>query len=40
MPDSWETLHGFDPNDPSDRNGDSNGNGYTNLEEYLNGTAP
>jgi pectate lyase len=35
MADLWETLHGLDPTDPSDRNGDRNGDGYTNLEEYL-----
>lgn len=38
MPDQWETAHGFNPNDASDRNGDADGDGYTNLEEYLNGT--
>jgi hypothetical protein len=36
MPDEWETNRGLNPNDPEDRNGDDNGNGYTNLEEYLN----
>jgi hypothetical protein len=36
MPDDWETNRGLNPNDPEDRNGDDNGNGYTNLEEYLN----
>jgi hypothetical protein len=35
MPDSWEMLHGLDPADPSDRNGDGDNDGYTNLEEYL-----
>ncbi|MFT2010017.1 pectate lyase [Pontibacter sp. 13R65] len=40
MPDDWERKYGLNPNDPSDRNGDLNGNGYTNLEEYLNGTVP
>jgi pectate lyase len=39
MADSWETLHGLDPTDPSDRNGDLDNDGYTNLEEYLNGSA-
>jgi hypothetical protein len=36
MPDSWETAKGLKTNDASDRNGDLDGNGYTNLEEYLN----
>ncbi|GAB3198218.1 hypothetical protein ABID22_000604 [Pontibacter aydingkolensis] len=36
MPDAWETENGLNPNDASDRNGDFNGNGYTNLEKYLN----
>ncbi|MCX7015311.1 MAG: pectate lyase [Candidatus Sumerlaeota bacterium] len=36
MPDAWETAHGLNPKNPEDRNGDANGDGYTNLEEYLN----
>lgn len=36
MPDEWELANGLNPADPEDRNGDTNGNGYTNLEEYLN----
>jgi len=36
MPDAWETAQGFNPNDATDRNGDKNSNGYTNVEEYLN----
>lgn len=36
MPDAWETANGLNPTDPADRNGDYNGNGYTNLEKYLN----
>jgi pectate lyase len=36
MPDEWERSHGLNPNDPNDRNGDRNGDGFTNLEEYLN----
>ena len=38
MPDDWEKQYGFDPDDPADRNGDADGDGYTNLEEYLNDT--
>jgi len=36
MPDQWEDENGLDLNDPTDRNGDIRGMGYTNLEEYLN----
>lgn len=36
MPDSWEILHGLNPNDPADRNEDFDNDGFTNLEEYLN----
>jgi len=36
MPDSWEAKHRLDPGDPSDGNSDRNGNGYTELEEWLN----
>jgi len=35
MPDDWERMHGLNPNDPSDANRDCNGDGYTNLEKYL-----
>lgn len=35
MPDEWETAHGLNPNDASDGAKDS-GNGYTNLEVYMN----
>lgn len=37
MPDAWEDNMGLDKNNPDDRNGDITGNGYTNLEDYLNG---
>lgn len=36
MPDKWERQNGLDPADPEDRNEDSDKNGFTNLEEYLN----
>jgi hypothetical protein len=35
MADDWEREMGLDPNDPSDGNGDLDGDGYTNVEEYL-----
>lgn len=36
MPDEWEKANGLDPDDASDSAADSNSDGYTNLEEYLN----
>ncbi len=35
MPDSWEVAKGLDPN-TRDNNEDPDGNGYTNLEEFIN----
>ncbi|MBE7503495.1 MAG: discoidin domain-containing protein [Verrucomicrobiales bacterium] len=40
MPDDYEIAKGFDPNDPSDAAEDCDGDGATNLEEYLAGTDP
>ncbi|HLW06179.1 MAG TPA: hypothetical protein VKY45_01345, partial [Marinilabiliaceae bacterium] len=40
MPDWWEKKYGLNPNDPSDANGDLNGDGYTNIEKYINGIDP
>jgi hypothetical protein len=40
IPDWWEKKYGLNPNDPSDANKDLNGDGYTNLEKYLNGIDP
>ena len=37
MPDQWEKNHGLNPDDASDGNRDRDNDGYTNLEEYLNG---
>lgn len=36
MPDTWETAHGLNPNDAADSAADRDGDGYTNIEEYLN----
>ncbi len=36
MPDDWERAHGLNPNNPTDRNGVRDGDGYTNLDKYLN----
>jgi hypothetical protein len=35
MPDAWESAHGLNPSDPSDRN-NAGLQGYTQLEVYLN----
>lgn len=37
MPDDWENKNGLNPKDPSDANGDLTGDGYTNIEKYING---
>ncbi len=36
LPDNWEKKHGFDPQDASDAISDADGNGYSNIEEYIN----
>ena len=40
MPDEWETRYGLNPNDASDAVKDCNGDGYTNIEKYINGINP
>lgn len=37
MPDAWEIAQNLNPQDPTDANNDRNGDGYTNIEEYING---
>ncbi|MCI1648713.1 MAG: polysaccharide lyase, partial [Bacteroides sp.] len=37
MPDAWEKANGLNPNDSSDANKDCTGDGYTNIEKYING---
>jgi hypothetical protein len=38
MADAWERARGLDPA-KADQNGDDDGDGYTNLEEYLHALA-
>jgi pectate lyase len=40
MADQWEIRHHFNPNDHSDGVKDRDKDGYTNVEEFLNGTVP
>jgi hypothetical protein len=40
MPDIWEEQFGLNPSDPTDGPMDADGDGYTNIEEYLNATNP
>ncbi|MCD6498457.1 MAG: PKD domain-containing protein [Deltaproteobacteria bacterium] len=40
MDDDWETAHGLNPADGQDGRQDADGDGYTNLEEFLNETDP
>ena len=36
IPDTWETAHGLDPTNAADATSDSTGDGYSNVEKYLN----
>lgn len=40
MPDAWETAHGLNPKDAADATTDLNGDGYTNIEDFINGLDP
>ena len=40
LPDAWETAHGLNPKDATDAVGDLNGDGYTNIEDFINGLDP
>lgn len=40
MPDDWERVHHLDPANPADGPRDRDGDGYTNIEEYVNSLAP
>ena len=37
MPDDWEKKYDLNPKDASDNSADCDQDGYTNVEEYLNG---
>src|SRR3989339_108632 len=40
MPNTWETERGLNPNNASDAHNDRDGDGYKNIEEYINGCFP
>ena len=40
MPDRWERQYGMNPFDNGDSSQDKDGDGYTNIEEWLNDTKP
>ncbi|MBQ7163161.1 MAG: polysaccharide lyase [Bacteroidales bacterium] len=40
MPDDWEKKYGLNPKDGSDASQDLDKDGYTNIEEFINGTDP
>ncbi|MCO6046251.1 hypothetical protein NG895_20325 [Aeoliella sp. ICT_H6.2] len=40
LPDDWELSHGLNPEDPADAATDLNRDGYTNIEDFLNGLDP
>jgi len=40
MPDDWETAHGLNPRDAADAAQDLNGDGYTNIEDFIYGLDP
>lgn len=40
IPDAWEIKYGLNPNDSGDAALDCNGDGYTNIEKYINGIDP
>jgi len=40
MPDAWEQKYGFNLKDASNASKDVDGDGYTNVEEFLNGANP
>ncbi len=39
-PDQWELSPKLNPRDASEASADPDGDGYTNIEEYINGRDP
>jgi len=40
MPDDWEKKYGLNADNAADASGDLNGDGYTNIEDFINGLDP
>ena len=40
MPDAWEVAYGLQPDEKTDGSQDRDGDGYTNIEQYLNSLLP
>ncbi len=40
VPDKWKLKYGFDPHESLANNQDTNGDGYTDIEEFLNNSNP
>jgi pectate lyase len=40
LPDDWEKAHGLNPNNAADATADLNGDGYMNVEDFINGLDP
>ena len=40
LPDTWESAHGLDPANSADATTDLNGDGYANIEDFINGLDP
>ena len=40
LPDDWETANGLNPDDPSDKYEDADGDGLNNWQEFIAGTSP
>jgi len=40
LPDDWEKRSRLNPRDPSDASIDSDGDGYSNIDEFINATDP